>query len=387
MANVEKLVRFVRDLHLLCINFVNFKDLYDAGEPAIFQCGTLYLDQRSCSLCLPVQDAGRHASMAALAGAYLAYCDCIRKGTGEKLSIVAIFSQGNDDNLMVGRNGIFYDRKGLDYDATITKVVANPISLRQAFWAPYTKLVRMIEEQIAKRAAAADTASTTKLQTAATTAATADKLKPAEPKKVDVGTVAALGVAFSALSAVAVGLLGLFKGIAPWQLPLIIIGLMLLISVPSLILAFVKLRKRNLGPILDANGWAVNAKAKVNVPFGTSLTGIAKLPPGSSVDVSDKYAEKSALLPKVLLVAFFAWWIYAFLNDDVGRLYRWTDGKYGKPPVEVQKLLDEQKAAEKKVAGKKAAEDKAAAEKMAAEAAAKIPAPAPTPTPAPPATQ
>src|SRR6185503_12149798 len=72
IANVEKLCRFVRDLQLLCINFVNFKDLYDGDAPAIFQCGTLYLDQRSCTLCLPVEDAGRHAGMAGMAGEYLA---------------------------------------------------------------------------------------------------------------------------------------------------------------------------------------------------------------------------------------------------------------------------------------------------------------------------
>jgi hypothetical protein len=304
------------------------------------------------------------------------YCDCVRKGTGEKKSIVAIFSQGDDDNLMMGRNGLFYDRKGRDFDATITKIVANPISLRQAFWMPYKKLVRMVEDQIAKRAAAADSASTAKLQSAATATATADKAKPAEPKKVDVGVVAALGVAFSALSAVAVGLLGLFKGLAPWQLPLIILGLILLISVPSLILAFMKLRKRNLGPILDANGWAVNARARINVPFGTSLTGIAKLPPGSSVDVTDKYAEKSAAWPKVLVTVFIIWWIYAFLNDDQGRLYRWTGGDYGKPPAEVQKLIDQQQADELK-----AAEERAAAEKAATEVVTPPPAPAPVPAP------
>ena len=113
-------------------------------------------------------------------------------------------------------------------------------------------------------------------------------------------------------------------------------------------MAFIKLRKRNLGPILDANGWAVNAKAKINVPLGTSLTGIAKLPPGATVDVSDRYAEKSALWPKVLVVVFVVWWIYAYLNDSEGRLYRWTDGQYGRTPVEVQKALDAA-AADKKV--------------------------------------
>lgn len=336
--NVEKLCRFVRDLNLLCINFVNFKDLYDGGDPAIFQCGTLYLDQRSCTLCLPVEDAGRHAAMAGLAGAYLAYCDCVRKATGEKKSIVAIFSQGDDDNLMVGRNGVFYDRKGRDFDATITKIVANPISLRQAFWMPYKKLVRMIEEQVAKRAAAAESASTAKLEAAATAAATADKAKPAEPKKVDVGAVAALGVAFSALGTAIAYFLGLFKGIPPWQLPLILVGLMLIISVPSLILAYIKLRKRNLGPILDANGWAVNAKAKINVPFGTSLTGIAKLPPGAVTVGGDRYAEKSVLWPKLLMAAFVVWWLWAF-TSDVGILWRLTrnwETPLGKPPASAQ---------------------------------------------------
>ncbi|MGD0614463.1 MAG: hypothetical protein ABSA69_03360, partial [Verrucomicrobiota bacterium] len=180
IANVEKIVRFVRDLHTLCLNFVNFRNFYGGGHPAIFQCGTLYLDQRSCSLCLIVEDSARHATMAGLAGAYLAYCDCVRRGTGEKMSILAVFSQGDDDNLMVGRNGIFFDRKGLDYDATITRIVSNPIGLRQAFWLPYKKFVRMVEEIVSKRAAA-------------------DTAQPAVPRKIDVGTVAALGVAFGSI--------------------------------------------------------------------------------------------------------------------------------------------------------------------------------------------
>src|SRR5208337_1132001 len=87
IASVEKLTRFVRDLHTLCLNFVNFKNLYAGDTPAIFQAGVLYLDQRSCHLCLTVDDAAKHATMAGLAGAFLAYVDCARKGTGEKLSI------------------------------------------------------------------------------------------------------------------------------------------------------------------------------------------------------------------------------------------------------------------------------------------------------------
>lgn len=316
IANVEKLCRYVRDLHRLCINFVNFRDFYDGGEPAIFQCGTLYLDQRSCTLCIPVEDAGRHGSMAALAGSYLAYVDCVRKGTGEKRQVVAAFTNGDADNLMVGRNGLFYDRKGLDWDATITKVIDNPISIRQAFWAPYKKLVRLIEEQAAKRAAAADAAADAQLQSAAAAAANVDKAKP-EPKKIDVGTVAAMGVAFGAIGALVTTLIAQAAGMFTlpfWQLCLAIVGLLLVISGPSMTIAWLKLRKRNLGPILDANGWAVNAKAKLNVPFGASLTGIAKLPAGSSVTADDRFGERPAAWPKLLLFVVIVGFVFSLLN-------------------------------------------------------------------------
>ncbi len=83
-------------------------------------------------------------------------------------------------------------------------------------------------------------------------------------------------------------------GVSGYYLPLYVVLLILLISLPSMILAWLKLRQRNLGPLLDANGWAVNARAKINIPFGGSLTAVAKLPPGSQRDLMDPYAEKTA---------------------------------------------------------------------------------------------
>ena len=274
IASVEKLARFVRDLNVLCHNFVNFRDLYGGDVPAIFQAGVLYLDQRSCHLCLTVEDAAKHAAMSGLAGAFLAYLDCVRKGSGQKLSIVAIFSQGDDENLMVGRNGVFYDRKGRDYDATITKILANPVSMAQAFWSPYKRAVRLIEEQVSKRAATADAASPTEIGKTVTTGAAQAK------RAIDLSVIALISVAVGAIGTALGTFLAYLKGIPPWELPLIAIGGILLISGPAVVLAYIKLRKRNLGPILDANGWAINTKARINVPFGARLTDIAQLPPG-----------------------------------------------------------------------------------------------------------
>jgi len=332
IIGLDRLVHYHRDLGKLCNNFVNFRDFYGRQDKAIFQAGTLYLDQRSCDLCITVEDAGKHAAMAGLAGTYLAYCDCYRKGSGEKMQIVAAFTGGDSDNLMVGRNGIFYDRKGRDWDATITKIVDNPISIRQAFWAPYKKLVRMIEEMAAKRAAAADAAADAKLAEAAKAAASGAPPKPAEPPKLkfDTGTLAAIGLVFTTLLAALGGIFGKIVGLPWWQIPLVIIVILLAISAPSMIIAWLKLRRRNLGPILDANGWAVNAKAKMNVPFGGSLTGVAALPPGSQRDMVDPFAEKKSPWPKVIVLVILLVLAYVVLNK-LGYIYDWTNGNLGDP--------------------------------------------------------
>jgi hypothetical protein len=312
---VETLVRYHRDLVKLLHNFVSFRDFYGRKNKAIFQTGTLYLDQRSCDLCIRVEDMGKHGSMVGLSRCYIAYCECARKTTGEKMTIAVAFTNGDSDNLMAGRNGIFYDRQGRDWDATIVKIADNPISIRQAFWAPYKKFVRMIEEQIAKRAAAAEAASDAKLSAAASATATADQAKAAPaPKKIDVGTVAAIGVAVGGITAALGALLQAFFGLGIWM-PLGVVALVFAISGPSMLIATLKLRQRNLGPLLDANGWAINTKAKINIPFGGSLTRIAALPAGAQRDLVDPFAEKKtgrnrAILYGILLVGLLAGWYF-----------------------------------------------------------------------------
>jgi hypothetical protein len=330
VVGLNRLAHYHRDLSQLCHNFVSFSDFYGRKNKAIFQAGTLYLDQRSCDLCLTVEDAGKHAAMAGMAGSYLAYCDCFRKGSGEKMQIVAAFTGGDSDNLLVGRNGIFFDRKGRDWDATITKIIDNPISIRQAFFAPYKKLVRMIEEMAAKRASAADAAADAKLAAAAKATVSGEAPKPVEPpkSKFDTGTLAAIGLVFTTLLAALGGIFGKILGLAWWQIPLAFIAILLAISAPSMIIAWLKLRRRNLGPILDANGWAVNARAKMNVPFGGSLTGVAALPPGSHRDLVDPFAEKKSPWPKVIVVLVLLV-IACLVLNKLGYIYDWTNGRIG----------------------------------------------------------
>jgi len=320
ITDVDRLAHYYRDLRTLLHNFVNFADFYSRDRWAVFQAGTLYLDSRSTELCLQV--AGPNP-LAAMSKAYIAYCDCRRPGATMK--IAACFTQGDSDYLFVGRNGVFFDRQGRDWDAVVTNIVDNPISIRQAFWAPYKKFIRMIEEQVAKRAAAAEAASSTRLAAAAETTANADKAGPAAaPKKIDVGTVAAMGVAVGAiggaLGAIATGLAKL----AVWQLPLVLVALVLLISLPSMVIAWLKLRQRTLGPILEGNGWAINGRVKINIPFGTALTNVATLPPGAQRSLDDPYEDKAAVARRRWLI----FWVLVFGAAALAGWIRWDAVKH-----------------------------------------------------------
>ena len=299
LADLEKLILLRRDFVTLLKNYISFSDFYE-GKGSVFQAGILYFDTRAADLCFELNSDTRHATLDTLSGAYLVYCDISRKGETNK-KIVALFTNGDSEHIVIGRNGIFYDRTGKDWNAVVTKVIANPISVRQAFFMPYKQLAAMIETQIAVRAAAGEAKSAELLSQTATAVATADKksatttaqgataLAPA--KKLDLGTIALIGTALGGISALIGSLLQALFGLGFW-VPLGLIGILLCISGPSMILASMKLRKRSIAPILEANGWAVNIRTRINIPFGAQLTKLAAIPFGSIVVPIDPFADK-----------------------------------------------------------------------------------------------
>ena len=327
--SVEKLVRLQRDFYTLLENFVNLRQFYGPEHKAIFQTGVLYLDNRSCDLVVRVDDAAKHSAMAGLSRFYLAYLDCTRRKGGDKRAIAAAFTNGDADFLMVGRNGVFYDRDGADWDATITKVVDGPISIRQAFFSPYKKVLRLIESQIEKFAAAKEKEAEGRLAAGAT-AGTQGVTAPAAPTPgaaaFDIakfaGIFAAIGLAVGAIGSALALLIGGFLGLPWWQMPIAVAAMLLLISGPSMLLAALKLRQRNLAPLLEANGWAVNARAHVSIPFGRTLTSLAELPEGAERSLDDPYAPRRSPWPWVF-VALVALGAAGYVLWSEGLLRLW----------------------------------------------------------------
>ena len=302
---VDMFLHMLRDFYRLLKNFITFHDFYNKDKKvgAIFQSGTLIIDQRACRFCMKVSDMGAHNATAATSGMFLVYCDCTTKTSPAKLQIVAAVTVGEVGNLIVGKNAVYYDNAGVEWDAVITKVVDNPISVAQAFWSPYRRMSTAIENLINKSAAEKDAkmmadatakinAAPTSLPEAPAAGAEGEAAKPAATPPFDIakfaGIFAAIGMAVgmiaTALSNLAMGIYALKW----WQLVLSFLGLMLIISGPAMVLAWMKLRRRNIAPLLNANGWAVNAAAKISIPFGATLTDVAKYP---KLKLKDPYAK------------------------------------------------------------------------------------------------
>lgn len=346
IAPVERLVRYSREFIKLLHNYVVFTDFYkrDDNCQAVFQAGKLYIDQRCCELCVRVSDMAKSTATAGKSGMYLIYCHCVAKGGGKQMDIVASLTDGDIGGLHEGKNAVFYDRDGNDYDAIVTKIVDNPISVRQAFWSPYRKFGNWVTDKITKSASEKESKQFDEMTAKAENASTDFGAKPADATAAEkkampfdiakfAGIFAAIGLALGAIGA-ALTMLGSFL-VSRWYNIILLVGaVIILISGPSMLLAWLKLRKRNLGPVLNANGWAMNSDVKVNTTFGKTLTSMAKYP---KVVGRDPFAEKRMAWWKKVLI-----WI-VIVGGAFVLIFRWTQGRWvwQPKPVAVEAVAED----------------------------------------------
>ena len=335
---LEKLLLLTRDFYTLLRNFVSFQDFYAkrgkallgraAKEDtpwAIFQAGTLVIDQRACNLCMRVNDAAKHNAQAPASGMFLVYCNCTYKPTGQTMQIVAAVTVGDIKNLKVGKNALFYDRQGRDWDAEVTKIIDNPISIGQAFWSPYRKLGDWITGLITKSAAEKETKSFNNMTANLQKDMAAKPAEGQAGEKVQAFDIAKFAGIFAAIG-MAVGYIGAFftslatgiKDLGWWQSLLALIAVLLVVSGPSMVLTWLKLRKRNLAPLLNANGWAINADSLVGAAFGATLTDQAQFPmmklvdpyqPIKKISAGGKWAIALSVIVAVIAIAVLVLWL------------------------------------------------------------------------------
>ena len=302
---VDKLTHLYRDFFKYLNNYVSFTDFYgkDKSKKAIFQAGRLYIDQRCTDLCVRIADMGKVSELSGYSGMYILICACHSKVKAASMNIAAVLTAGDIDGLRVGKNAVFYDRDGVDWDAVVVNIIENPLSVRQAFWDPYRKVGKWINEKINKSASEKnDKAFADMTATADSAAAQPKEAGAAVKSSFDIakfaGIFAAIGMALGFLGSALASLVKGAVSIGPWKVLLVILAIMLVISGPAMFIAWRKLRRRDLGPLLNANGWAINAKSLVRVKFGRTLTSLAKYPKLTAVD---KKARRRAWIRRIVL--------------------------------------------------------------------------------------
>ena len=274
LENEERIVRYRMHLVEYIRNFVNQANLYDSETEPIYLTGTLFIDGRECRLCFHVDNEASHSALAAKSDCCIIYVKLSRNGAAPR-NVCAVITTGRTIPLYVGRNGIFYDRDGNVWDATITKVVMAQVSLCEAFWAPWRKIAELVSGQVKKFVGDTQAKSVGGV-TKAIDGVGSPPAKPAADASANgaalASSVAALGIGVGMVGAAFAGVVGLVAGLPWWKTAAGVVLVVAAVSLPSVVLAWFKLRRRDLGAILNAGGWAINRPLRFSQKLAKRFT-------------------------------------------------------------------------------------------------------------------
>ncbi len=266
MQNLEKLILYQRWLMVLANNFVSFADLYNPNARALFEMGTLVIDERQITFTMGVRDRQAHKKISQRSSMYLLYVEVTgRQDKDIKFEIVAPVTSGNSEGLCIGKRGIFFTVDGREWDAEVVDIVVNPISVWESVKAPFQKFADFTRKQIEKMTQSSE-------EKAVSMASSASASGTARDLMLGGGlAIAALGSSFAYITQA-------LSEVKPVQVLMALLGLAMVVLLPSIFAGFVKIRRRDMSGLLEASGWAVNVHMRLNMTMGRLFTHTPHLP-------------------------------------------------------------------------------------------------------------
>ena len=266
MQNLEKLILYQRWLMVLANNFVSFADLYNPNARALFEMGTLVIDERQITFTMGVRDRQAHKKISQRSLMYLLYVEVTgRQDKDIKFEIVAPVTSGSSEGLCIGKRGIFFTVDGREWDAEVVDIVANPISVWESVKAPFQKSADFARKQIEKMTQSSE-------EKAVSMASSASASGTARDLMLGGGlAIAALGSSFAYITQA-------LSEVKPVQILMALLGLAMVVLLPSMFAGFVKIRRRDMSGLLEASGWAVNVHMRLNMTMGRLFTHTPHLP-------------------------------------------------------------------------------------------------------------
>lgn len=322
VRELKRLLLYHKYLLRLANNFVSFPELYDPARTAMFEMGSLVIDGRWFNLAVRVQNLEEHAKVAQTSRMYVLYAELSRDGDAETVTVAAPATSGTAGNLCVGKRGVFHGTDGRMRHARVVRIIENPISFREALVSPFVRLGRFVVGKIESISAGAQQQVEAQVGKASQqvqkgveetvrrapevaagrteTAEAAAAQRSASRRDMLVGasvSVAALSSAFAFITKQLSGLTG-------WQIGGALLILAGVVLVPTVLVAAIKLRRRDLSAILEGSGWAINARMRLTLGQRKQFTRRPAYPAGASGTPRTRWLLHVLL---ILLLGLLAW--------------------------------------------------------------------------------
>jgi len=314
ISQVEKLILYQQWLLELVNNMVSFSRLYNPEVRALFETGTLVMDGRHFALCVKVGNRAEHARVAVNSRLFVMYLELSHGPGNETREVAAAVTSGGKGNLYVGKHGVFLDRDNKLWDARVTQIIENPISFGEALTMPFVRIAelirgqverfagssqKMIEQKVTQQAATV----TATVQTAAQQPGAAPKPAAASSSRTARDLLLGGGVAVAALGSSLAYITKSLSEVEPLTIVKVLSVVVLLILLPTIINAWIKLRRRDIGGLLEASGWAINARMRLTRIMRGVFTRRPGFPKGAKKERMDRLRRFAgvATRPAVLL--------------------------------------------------------------------------------------
>ena len=282
---LEKVILYQAYLLSFANNFVSFPDLYNPKKRALFEMGTLIMDGRHFNLSIRVHDRSQHANIARASNMLVLYVEVGSKEKGKLYEVAVPVTSGSRGILYAGKRGVFREVDGREMDALVVEILENPISLWEAVMAPFQRLARAVTGKIEKITGAAEekldaagSEAVVGVQAAFAKKQPASQVPAAPSGQVLGGLLAGGGIALAALGSSAAFVVKTFASLT-WESTLAgILAAVAAVAVPASLVAHLKLRRRDLSAILEASGWAINARMRLTRRQAEYFTLRARIP-------------------------------------------------------------------------------------------------------------
>ena len=320
LADLEKVLLFQINMRAFLSSYVNFSQFYNPKTQSLPERGDLLMDGRLFRLSVKVLDRAKHKARAKDSGFFLLYVEVTDpKGAFEVATAVTGARRGD---LHIGKKGVFTAIGGSPLPAEIVDILDNPINIREAFWAPFSSVRGFVQKKFENMASKHQQELEQTVDKGFAPADTANKAAMLNG-----------GVTVAALSSSFAYLIKTLSSIQVTQLLTVTFAPLLVVALLSSLMAWWKLQRRDLGPVLEASGWGINHPLYAPSWATQVFTQAANVPKEqrkkdadlligyqASIDPYGRSKRRLVILLWMLL-AFLIWYGFDYLQA----LYEWRD--------------------------------------------------------------